>query len=170
VDFVKNPEKAKAKNTHATIFEVMLTPDDSKSYRVPSLTALKEEAWGNHDLYHPYRHYQIADQKHFISSNYIGVLAAGTETTANVLTVGVYEACRNVEIQEKLYSALKAEFKTMDEPITDVRCQQIPYLVSWNTLFILKQNFYSILPRKTLNLHRKRFASLKNVYELLPVW
>ncbi|KAF3134032.1 hypothetical protein TWF594_008897 [Orbilia oligospora] len=106
VSFLADPEKAKAKYNHTTVFEVLLSGNQEKGYEVPSLKALKEEAWG--------------------------FLAAGSETTAAALSNGIYEACKEPSFQEKLYAELTAEFPDPDaEPITYKRAVQLPYLTAF---------------------------------------
>ncbi|KAF3908219.1 hypothetical protein AA313_de0203311 [Arthrobotrys entomopaga] len=106
ISFLADPEKAKAKSTHTTVFEVLLTGNEEKGYEVPSLRALKEEAWG--------------------------FLAAGSETTAAALTNGINEACKAPKIQDKLYGELLAEFPDPDvTPITYKRALQLPYLTAF---------------------------------------
>ncbi|KAF3937387.1 hypothetical protein ABW19_dt0206038 [Dactylella cylindrospora] len=104
--FLADPEKAKAKYTHTTVFEVLLHGNEAKGYEVPSINALKEEAWG--------------------------FLAAGSETTAAALTNGIYEVCKQPEIQEKLHKELLAAFPDPDaEPITWKKALQLPYLTAF---------------------------------------
>ncbi|EPS36574.1 hypothetical protein H072_9827 [Dactylellina haptotyla CBS 200.50] len=106
ITFLADPEKAKAKSTHTTVFEVLLSGNEEKGYEVPSLNALKEEAWG--------------------------FLAAGSETTAAALSNGLYEACKVPKIQDKVYGELLAEFPDIDtDTISYKRLLQLPYLTAF---------------------------------------
>jgi cytochrome P450 len=62
-----------------------------------------------------------------------GLLAAGTETTARVLTAASFYLANDPRVRETLQAELKQAMPTLDSRPTWAELEQLPYLVRYTT-------------------------------------
>lgn len=64
-----------------------------------------------------------------------GIIGAGTETTATVLTIAFYHLARDNTVREKLQAELKQLMPTPDSTPTWIELERLPYLVCQKIIF-----------------------------------
>jgi cytochrome P450 len=86
-----------------TIFQGLLTANDSEGYVVPTVDQIKDEAYS--------------------------ILAAAADTTGNAMTVAAYHVTSDPAIYKKLTMELKTSFPDSNTRLDFVTLEKLPYLV-----------------------------------------
>ncbi|KAF9019751.1 cytochrome P450 [Hymenopellis radicata] len=100
-EILKNPD-ALASAEHETIYHHLITPELIKRGDVPSKKALIEEA--------------------------MVLVVAGTDTTSNAMTVGLFHLLSDESTRQKLEAELQAAWPEKDTPFSYEMAEKLPYL------------------------------------------
>ncbi|KAF3114446.1 hypothetical protein TWF569_011227 [Orbilia oligospora] len=100
--FLRNPDTAKAKTTHKTIFETLVEGDS-----------------------------EIKLSKRALVGDSMVLIGAGTETTATTLAEAMYRACIYPELQARLHEELVKAFPNKTDEVTLAKAEKVQYIVAF---------------------------------------
>ncbi|EGX46994.1 hypothetical protein AOL_s00097g233 [Orbilia oligospora ATCC 24927] len=100
--FLRNPDTAKAKTTHKTIFETLVEGDS-----------------------------EIKLSKRALVGDSMVLIGAGTETTATTIAEAMYRACIYPELQARLHEELVKAFPNKTDEVTLAKAEKVQYIIAF---------------------------------------